>query len=160
MKTGKILLVACGISGLLATASCKKEEKDSRVLVQPAAQQYLEFRLAGFMADAPPAYRLEEARLLKVTRNAFGAKEYERLPAVRYESTKSLREIFPQGLLQEQNTHIGGDPQLTDGDRLAITYDYNGVHKSWSLSPDKYNVPPYLHPFIDETLKKMSFLNE
>lgn len=84
--------------------------------------------------------------------------QFEMLPNAEFEKVKDLIDYFPTNLLSEKETTIGC-PDCADGGGLYIEYSKNGVVKSWRIDQMQYNVPTYLHDFMDKVNEKIGLID-
>lgn len=84
--------------------------------------------------------------------------EFLELGNDKFEQTKNLVDLFPNQLLND-NESVFGYPDCADGGGLFIQYSDNGNVKSWRIDQVKGNVPNYLHNFMDKVNEKIELIN-
>ncbi|MFD0990208.1 hypothetical protein ACFQ1R_08880 [Mariniflexile jejuense] len=85
--------------------------------------------------------------------------DFEVLNNEKFEQVKDLIDAFPTKLLKEKEA-ILGCPDCADGGGIFIEYSKNGVVKRWKIDQMKYNVPEYLHAFMDAVNGKIALINK
>jgi hypothetical protein len=83
---------------------------------------------------------------------------FEALDNGTFELVKDLINYFPEKLLSEKEGIIGC-PDCSDGGGIFIEYSKNGVVKSWRIDQFKWNIPDYLHDFVDKVNEKIDLIN-
>jgi hypothetical protein len=67
---------------------------------------------------------------------------------------------IPSELLETESGKIFGCPDCADGGGLFIEYKSGKTHKFWVIDNMKYQVPEYLHPFMDKVRAEITKINE
>ena len=72
---------------------------------------------------------------------------------------KALADNIPQELLSEQDTVIGS-PDAADGGGIYIAIKNDDGTRFWLIDQMKFNVPDYLHSFMDEINNSISLISD
>ena len=67
---------------------------------------------------------------------------------------------LPKELLETESGKVFGCPDCADGGGLFIEYKSGKTHKFWVIDNMKYQVPEYLHPFMDQVRAEIQKINE
>jgi len=109
-------------------------------------------------------YKLEKDKLFEDTKkeypgyNEFYRGSYVKLDNTYFEQVKDLVNSFPEDLLNEQDT-VFGCPDCADQGGLYIEYNFNGIHKFWTIDQFTGDVPVYLHGFMEQVNEKIDLIN-
>ena len=142
--------------------SCNKEDDT----INDSKEGYLVFgRFYGFcqgeecieIFKIDSSYLFEDSKDAYPSRDTFYSGNFVALNDAKFNATKELINSFPMQLLNEKDT-VFGCPDCADGGGIYLEYNFNGDHGYWIIDNNLYNVPRYLHPFMDKVHEQVEAL--
>ena len=106
-------------------------------------------------------FKLTDEKLFEDTYDNYSGEDFNfiELGKDKFEEVKNLAQLFPDQLLNEEESTFGC-PDCADGGGLFIQYSDNGKIRSWRIDQVKENVPGYLHDFMDAVNEKIKMIND
>lgn len=86
--------------------------------------------------------------------------DFEKMDKNVYNSLDLSKSDFPEELIQTESGNVFGCPDCADGGGLFIEYKVGKSHKFWIIDNMKYQVPEYLHPFMDKVRAEITKLSQ
>lgn len=93
-------------------------------------------------------------------RTNFFKGDFEKMDKKFYNSLALSQSDFPEELVETESGTVFGCPDCADGGGLFIEYKIGSTHKFWVIDNSKYQVPEYLHPFMDKVHAEITRLSE
>ena len=155
MKKHSIVLILL----LPVLFSCNKKDD----AINDSKEGYLVFgRFNGFckgeecieIFKIDSSYLFEDSKDAYPSRDTFYSGNFVALSDAKFNVTKDLINSFPMQLLNEKDT-VFGCPDFADGGGIYLEYNFNGDHGYWIIDNNLYNVPDYLHSYMDEIHEKV-----
>lgn len=162
MKTFKFLSLLAVFS-LILTACNKNDDEDPEVELEYLIFGHFFGECGG--EECVEIFKLENGKLFEDSNdtypgsNDFYDADFSELSSDLFDQVDGLQEVFPTGLLSEENVVIG-QPDAGDWGGLYIEYKTGGTHEFWLLDLAKNNVSEDYHNFIDEVSEKINLINQ
>ncbi len=99
-------------------------------------------------------YLFEDSKDTYPSRDTFYSGKFVALNDDKFNATKDLLGSFPMQLLNEKDT-VFGCPDCADGGGIYLEYNFNGDSGFWIIDNNLYNIPKYLHSYMDEIHEKV-----
>ncbi|WP_210463680.1 hypothetical protein [Rufibacter roseolus] len=146
----KRLLFYC--LGLMTLLGCEPEDQS------PFEPDYLVFgHFYGFCGgeQCVEIFKIQGGQLYEDTKDQYPNRNgpydgnFVRKSEVLYEKVRDLPFNFPPRLLLENDTIIGM-PDAADGGGIYLEISKDGQRRYYFIDKTRYQVPDYLHPYLDQ----------
>jgi hypothetical protein len=141
------------VAVLLVTFSCNKQKETPEQKIE-----YIIFgHFYGFCLGERciEIFKLTESKLYEDDTDSYptSAQPYQgnfiEMDEEKFLLVNDLADKIPEELLAEQDTIIGS-PDAADGGGIYFAIKNDNGTRYWLIDQMKYNVPNYLHPFMDD----------
>lgn len=151
---------------LILVQSCTKDSKESTTI--NTNESFTAFgHFYGFCVGESciEIFRVTQNSLYEETNDKYPnfnqpvGGNFDKKPDTTYQLVKDFESQIPAQLLLEPSGIIGA-PDATDGGGIYVEVYKTGMHKYWYIDKMKFNIPAYLHTFIDEAEANITLINQ